>query len=70
MKEVICGDPECAPVDTVVTMVWEDGGRGMFAFPAAPEEIEDEDILENMPDTDILEAWKRCLQRMHDNRHP
>ena len=26
VKEVICGDPSCAPVDTVITLVWKDGG--------------------------------------------
>jgi hypothetical protein len=27
VKEIVCGDPACAPIDTVVTMVWESGGR-------------------------------------------
>lgn len=26
-KEVVCGDPSCAPVDTVITLVWESGGK-------------------------------------------
>ena len=26
VKEVICGDPSCAPVDTVITLVWGEGG--------------------------------------------
>ena len=26
VKEIICGDPSCAPIDTVVTMVWNSGG--------------------------------------------
>jgi hypothetical protein len=33
IKEIICGDPSCAPIDTVIQMVWSgegQTGRGMF----------------------------------------
>ena len=43
-KEVICGDPACAPVDTVITLVWQKGGRGMFGIPLAPHEVTEEDV--------------------------
>ena len=43
VKEVQCGDPDCSPIDTMITLVWKEGGRGMFALPLSPEEI-DEDI--------------------------
>ena len=45
----MCGDPNCAPVDTVFTLVWESGGKGVFAIPAAPHELEKEDVLEFFP---------------------
>lgn len=32
VKEVICGDPTCAPVDTVITIVYKDGGRGIIYY--------------------------------------
>lgn len=60
VKEVICGDPECAPIDTVITMVWNNSqGRGMFGIPMAPDEIVDDDIIDFFPDNDTLAAWAR-----------
>ena len=59
VKEVICGDPACAPIDTMVSLVWESGGKGMFAFPLAPHEVTDDDVVEQMPDQEVLAAWSR-----------
>ena len=28
INEVVCGDPTCAPIDTVFTLIWEAGGKG------------------------------------------
>lgn len=30
VKEVQCGDPNCSPIDTVITMVWAEGGENIF----------------------------------------
>ena len=30
VKEVACGDPSCAPIDTMVTLVWESGGEKKY----------------------------------------
>jgi len=58
VKEVVCGDPSCAPIDTVITLVWETGGRGIFAIPLAIDEIQPEDIQESVPDEECLTNWK------------
>ena len=49
IREVICGDPSCAPVDTVFTMIWPNGGKGIFALPMAPHEVNQDDLIENFP---------------------
>ena len=49
VRELVCGDPACAPVDTVITLIWNDGGRGMFGVPFDPMEITQEDFIENFP---------------------
>ena len=49
IREVICGDPSCAPVDTVVTMIWPNGGKGIFGVPMAPKEITRDDLIEYFP---------------------
>ena len=58
VKDVICGDPNCAPVDTVFTLVWGEGGRGVFSLPFAPEELSQEDMPDLFPDEEVLEDWK------------
>ena len=49
VKDVVCGDPSCAPIDTVITLVWNNGGRGMFGIPLDPIEITQQDVTEYMP---------------------
>jgi hypothetical protein len=58
IKDVVCGDPACAPVDTIFTLVWEDGGRGLFGLPYAPEEIEEADMDDLWPDVETMMKWK------------
>jgi len=49
VAEVQCGDPNCAPIDTVFTFVWQSGGKGVFALPMTPEEIVEEELRESFP---------------------
>lgn len=50
VHEQICGDPSCAPVDTVFLLLWSDGaGKGMFALPLAPDEVTKEDVEDIFP---------------------
>jgi hypothetical protein len=49
VNEIVCGDPMCAPVDTVFTMVWPSGGKGMFALPLMASEVLEEDLRYNFP---------------------
>eukprot|EP00595_Chromulina_sp_UTEXLB2642_P001803 CAMPEP_0196764712 /NCGR_PEP_ID=MMETSP1095-20130614/6696_1 /TAXON_ID=96789 ORGANISM="Chromulina nebulosa, Strain UTEXLB2642" /NCGR_SAMPLE_ID=MMETSP1095 /ASSEMBLY_ACC=CAM_ASM_000446 /LENGTH=203 /DNA_ID=CAMNT_0042120959 /DNA_START=319 /DNA_END=930 /DNA_ORIENTATION=+ len=62
IREVVCGDPSCAPVDTVFTLVWENGGRGVFAVPLVIEEIQPEDVDDIFPDEDCLSKWKAGIK--------
>ena len=65
-KEVICGDPNCSPVDTVVTMLWTagpgSGGRGLWGFPTTVEKIDDELLDFFIPDVDHLAQWQQGVQ--------
>lgn len=49
IREVICGDPSCAPVDTVFTLLWPSGGKGVFALPFEPKEVTQDDLIESFP---------------------
>lgn len=57
VNEVACGDPSCAPIDTVFTIVWENGGKGVFAIPCTAAEIEQSDLTEFFPDEYTLRLW-------------
>ena len=45
----VCGDPKCAPVDTVVTLIWPSGGKGMFGIPMTAVEVTQQDLLDVFP---------------------
>lgn len=50
INEVQCGDPSCAPVDTVFTLLWNNtNGKGLFAIPAAAAEISQDELVEFFP---------------------
>jgi hypothetical protein len=59
INEVVCGDPTCAPIDTVFTLIWEAGGKGVFAIPLAPNEIEKHELPDFFPDEETLRLWKK-----------
>eukprot|EP01040_Poterioochromonas_malhamensis_P001784 gene1784-1905_t len=58
INEVQCGDPTCAPIDTVFTLVWGSTGTGLFAIPASAAEITKDELVEFFPDRETLENWK------------
>lgn len=68
VREIICGDPECAPIDTLVEL-WFGGDEGDeeesnhqgFAFPLKAIEITEKDIEDKMPPLDIIEQWQQGL---------
>lgn len=49
INEVACGDPSCAPVDTIFTLIWEGTGKGVFAMPMMAGEITQEDLIDFFP---------------------
>jgi len=49
VAEVACGDPTCAPIDTVFTLVWQSGGKGVFALPMLASEVTKDDLIDAFP---------------------
>ena len=62
VKDIMCGDPSCAPVDTVFTVVWTDGGRGVFALPFSPDELQEDELGDYFPDEGTLTQWKNGIR--------
>lgn len=44
VREVICGDPTCAPVDTFVMLIWESGETRHLQIPKPVNEVFEEDV--------------------------
>ena len=71
-KEVQCGDPDCSPIDTIVTLVWgsnDDSGKGMFGLPFPPEQITDEILKDHFPDKKTLVKWHKGLTAFWNSRY-
>jgi hypothetical protein len=49
INEIQCGDPSCAPIDTVFTLVWAPSGKGLFAIPSTAAEITQDELIEFFP---------------------
>mmetsp|Transcript_20631 Transcript_20631/g.25515 ORF Transcript_20631/g.25515 Transcript_20631/m.25515 type:complete len:200 (-) Transcript_20631:424-1023(-) len=57
VQEVQCGDPDCAPIDTAIAIMFPSGGRGMMGIPMEVQEVTREDLLEGFPTEDVLTKW-------------
>mmetsp|Transcript_13910 Transcript_13910/g.39068 ORF Transcript_13910/g.39068 Transcript_13910/m.39068 type:complete len:188 (-) Transcript_13910:575-1138(-) len=58
-QEIVCGDPECAPIDTVVTFVFMNGKDGMIGLPMEAREVTKEELASRFPTVEVLEKWHR-----------
>jgi len=61
IREVVCGDPSCSPVDTVFQFMWDNeyGGRGMYGMPFSLDEIKEDDLVDWFPDEETLIRWSK-----------
>lgn len=59
VQEVQCGDPNCAPIDTSVTILFTSGGDGIFGLPMEAYEVTQEELKLRFPTPDVLEKWHK-----------
>ena len=59
VQEIQCGDPECAPIDTAVSILFNAGGRGMMGLPLEAKDVTREDLESEFPTPEVLEKWSR-----------
>lgn len=58
-QEVVCGEPDCSPIDTAVAIVFEAGGDGMVGLPMMAHEVTMEELKAKFPTRDVLQKWHR-----------
>ncbi|GMH59755.1 hypothetical protein TrRE_jg4551 [Triparma retinervis] len=60
VQEIICGDPSCAPIDTAVLIMFDNGGAsGQFGLPMEPREVDNEALETFMPPADVISEWHK-----------
>mmetsp|Transcript_30461 Transcript_30461/g.81946 ORF Transcript_30461/g.81946 Transcript_30461/m.81946 type:complete len:212 (+) Transcript_30461:81-716(+) len=59
VSEMVCGDPECSPVDTIFRIIYKDAPMKMFGMPMEVNEVDQEALQEFMPTAHVLEGWGR-----------
>mmetsp|Transcript_14828 Transcript_14828/g.36277 ORF Transcript_14828/g.36277 Transcript_14828/m.36277 type:complete len:192 (+) Transcript_14828:343-918(+) len=59
VQEVQCGDPQCAPIDTAITVQFESGQQGMFGLPMEAWEVSMEELKTMFPTAEILQKWHK-----------
>lgn len=57
VKEVICGDPTCAPIDTIIEFLIDSVSMGGVGIPAEVQECGQEEVLESLPTAEVLTDW-------------
>ena len=56
-SEIVCTDPNCAPVDTVVRLLFKGNVGCVFRLPWEAAEVTKEILDENMPPEEYIEGW-------------
>lgn len=59
VQEVMCGDPNCSPIDTAVAIIFPSGGRGMLGLPMMAKDVKQTDLLEGFPTPEVLHKWSQ-----------
>mmetsp|Transcript_15305 Transcript_15305/g.43130 ORF Transcript_15305/g.43130 Transcript_15305/m.43130 type:complete len:185 (-) Transcript_15305:131-685(-) len=59
VQEVQCGDPNCAPIDTLISIAFQEGANGMVAVPAEAKDVQLEDLKSIFPTPEILSKWAK-----------
>mmetsp|Transcript_272 Transcript_272/g.370 ORF Transcript_272/g.370 Transcript_272/m.370 type:complete len:183 (+) Transcript_272:224-772(+) len=59
VQEIQCGDPNCAPIDTAISLIFQSGGQGLFGLPMEAQEVTLEEIKSNFPTDDVLGKWHK-----------
>ena len=62
--QVQCGDPNCAPIDTAVRIIYKGDDQGgnvgtVFGVPCEAVDVEQSDIDEMMPPAEYFDAWHK-----------
>lgn len=60
VAQVVCGDPTCAPIDTVLTLTWQAPGLSKpLGIPKTADQVTAEDVEEVLSEPSVaLEAWQ------------
>ena len=54
-----CGDPSCAPIDTIVRIIYQNQCGTVFGIPCEAQDVEEMDIQESMPPSEFFDEWKK-----------
>lgn len=58
IQEAQCGDPDCAPIDTIVRIIYEGNCGTVFGLPCEAWEVDKTDLFESMPTEEYFQQWK------------
>jgi len=58
-QEVICGDPDCSPVDTLINIVFNSGIDGSIGIPCEAPKVTKEELEVKFPTVNVLEKWHK-----------
>ena len=67
VQEVQCGDPNCAPVDTVICVMFEGGGQETVGVPCTMAEVDEEFLNVFCPPANVWMDWAKGIE---NNWHP
>lgn len=56
-QEVVCGDPECSPIDTLVSIIFDSDIGGSMGIPNYAHKVTKEELQAKFPTKDILQKW-------------
>ena len=59
VDEVVCGDPTCSPIDTVIQFWFDNGIQKSTGIPKESKDVVQLDVTESFPDHETFLAWGR-----------
>uniref|UniRef100_A0A7S2FLE7 Uncharacterized protein n=1 Tax=Florenciella parvula TaxID=236787 RepID=A0A7S2FLE7_9STRA len=59
VQQMACGDPGCAPIDTIINLTWQEGLSKPIKVGLEAHQIDYPDLQEALPPVEVITSWSQ-----------
>mmetsp|Transcript_11593 Transcript_11593/g.31240 ORF Transcript_11593/g.31240 Transcript_11593/m.31240 type:complete len:270 (-) Transcript_11593:256-1065(-) len=59
VQQMACGDPGCAPIDTIINLTWQEGLSKPIKVGLEAHQVDYPDLQEALPPVEVITSWSQ-----------